>query len=266
MRPSIMRAGVACTLATTLLLVPGPSAGVAQALQGRDSPPEVRTQATARRSVRSDLAILTVQISALGVSPREAGARVAARADSIRSSLRALGIPKDSVWTSGSMGWYWSGRIEVVQGQQVIHNPPPGAGGRSYVTQDTAYRARDVLEVRISDMRKVGPVIDTLLALRLTEINGPRFLATSTAAERQAALREATERAQLQARTMAEAAGMKLGRLLDLNSNQLPTETLELVASAGMVVTRGSGPPTSMVEPFVPLEVSVSARWELVAQ
>jgi uncharacterized protein YggE len=93
----------------------------------------------------------------------------------------------------------------------------------------------------------VGPVIDTLLALRLTEINGPRFLATNTADERQAALREATERAELQARTMAEAAGMKLGRLLDLNSNQMPTETIELVGA-------------------VPLEVSVSARWELVAQ
>jgi uncharacterized protein YggE len=261
-----MRARFSRALATSLLLVPMPGAVGAQASEGKDRPPEVRTQATARRSVRSDLAILTVQISALGVSPREAGARVAAKADSIRSSLRALGIPRDSVWTSGSMGWYWRGRIEVVPGQQVIHNPAPGSGGRSYVTQDTAFRARDVLEIRISDMRKVSPVIDTLLALRLTEINGPRFLATSTAAERQAALREATERAQLQARTMAEASGMKLGRLLDLNSNQMPTETIELVTTGGIVASAGSGPPTSMVEPFVPLEVSVVARWELVAQ
>jgi hypothetical protein len=65
---------------------------------------------------------------------------------------------------------------------------------------------------------------------------------------------------------MAAAAGMKLGRLLDLNSNQVPTETLELVGTAGIAAAAGSGPPTSRVEPFVPLEVSVSARWELVRQ
>jgi uncharacterized protein YggE len=168
------------------------------------------------------------------------------------------------VWTSSAKGWYWQGRIEVVPGQQVWHNPPPGVAGKSYVTQDTAYRARDILEIRIADMRKVGAVIDTLLALRLTEINGPRFLATNTASEREAALREATERAKQQAQTMAEAAGMKLGRLLQLNSSPGQTESVELVGTAAASV-RSLGPPTSVVEPFVPIEVSVAARWELLA-
>jgi hypothetical protein len=73
----------------------------------------------------------------------------------------------------------------VVAGQQVWHDPPPGVAGKSYVTQDTAYRARDLLEIRISDLRKVGAVIDTLLALGLTEMTGPKFLATTTAEARE---------------------------------------------------------------------------------
>jgi hypothetical protein len=96
----------------------------------------------------------------------------------------------------------------VVAGQQVWHDPPPGVAGKSYVTQDTAYRARDLLEIRISDLRKVGAVIDTLLALGLTEMTGPKFLATTTAEAREVALRDATKLARQQAETMAEASGM----------------------------------------------------------
>ncbi|MBA3554591.1 MAG: SIMPL domain-containing protein [Gemmatimonadales bacterium] len=179
----------------------------------------MRTQAAARRTLRPDLATLTVQISALGATPRQAGSRVAERADSLRRAFEALGIPRDSVFSASRWGWWWQGRIEVMPGQQVWHHPPPGAKGNAYVIQDTSYRARDVLELHIHDIRRVGPAIDTMLALGITDITGPQFVATNTAGAREAALREATAGARRQATAIAEASGMRLGPILSLSSS-----------------------------------------------
>jgi len=261
-----LRRIVGLTTVITLLAGQQPRALAAQNPESPAQTPEVRTQATARRAIRPNLATLTVQLSALGVSPREAGGRVAARADSVRRAVQALGIPRDSVWTSNAMGWYWQGRVDVVAGQQVWHNPPPGVAGKAYVTQDTAYRARDVLEIRVSDLRKVGPVIDTLLALGITEMTGPRFLATATAEAREGALRDATRLARQQAETMAEASGMRLGSLLTLNSAPEYGEELGIVGATagGIALQARGGPPTSVVEPTVQVSVTVIGRWRVV--
>lgn len=264
-----MRQRLVLALATATALVTSghPLTLAAQDPECAVQTPEVRTQATAKRAIRPNLATLTVQISALGASAREAGARVAARADSVRRAVQALGIPRDSVWTSSSMGWYWQGRVDVVAGQQVWHNPPPGVAGKSYVTQDTAYRARDGLEVRISDLRKVGPVIDTLLALGITDMSGPKFLATNTADAREDALRDATKLARKQAETMAEASGMRLGPLLTLNSAPAYGETIGVLSVSAAAVTALQGPvgsATSVVEPIVQIDATVSGRWKVV--
>lgn len=261
-----LRRIVGLTTVMVLLAAQRPCPLAAQDAEPAAQAPEVRTQATARRGIRPNLATLTVQLSALGASPREAGGRVGARADSVRRAVQALGVPRDSVWTSNAMGWYWQGRVDVVAGQQVWHNPPPGVAGKSYVTQDTAYRARDVLEIRISDLRKVGPVIDTLLALGITEMTGPRFLATTTAEAREAALREATRLARQQAETMAEASGMRLGSLLTLNSAPDYGEEFGLVGATagGSALQARGGPPTGVVEPTVQVSVTVIGRWKVV--
>ena len=59
--------------------------------------PDVRTTATAERSVRPDVATFSLSFNASGRTPLAAGQAVAARADSIRRSLIRLGIPRDSL-------------------------------------------------------------------------------------------------------------------------------------------------------------------------
>src|SRR5688572_19065082 len=74
---------------------------------------EVRTVGMAQRTVRPDLAVVTLEFSAVGANPREAGQRVAARADSLRRALHEIGIPRDSL-VSGSRWQWWGGRLEVL--------------------------------------------------------------------------------------------------------------------------------------------------------
>jgi hypothetical protein len=55
---------------------------------------EVRTSGSAVRTTRPDLATFTVQLAAMGATPREAFGNVAERAHAIRDALVGLGIPR----------------------------------------------------------------------------------------------------------------------------------------------------------------------------
>jgi uncharacterized protein len=244
-------------LAGALLLHPSRMHAQAEA-QGIS--PEVRSVGSAQRTVRPDLAVVTLEFSAVGASPQEAGQRVASRADSLRRALHRIGIPRDSLLTGSRWQW-WGGRLETLPGQTRYIPPPPGTSGPTLSQQDTAYRAHEIVEVRVRDLAKVGPVIDVALGLRITQISGIRFSASNTEAAREEALREASAKARRQAVTIAEASGGKLGRILSLSTdpNSADFSGSEIVMRAGPNSSR-----TQIVEPQIPVTVSVHGRWELI--
>jgi uncharacterized protein YggE len=246
--------------ASFLIVLPGRLQ--AQAEEPRTRLSEVRTVGTAQRSVRPDLAVVTLEFSAVGASPREAGQRVASRADSLRKALYDIGIPRDSLVTGSRWQW-WGGRLEVLPGATRHIPPPPGTSGPTLMQQDTAYRAHEVVEVRVRDLSKVGAVIDVALGLRITQISGIRFSAGKTDAAQEEALREASVNARKQALTIAEASGAKLGRIISLSTQPGYDEHRNGVE----VMLRGSeaGSRTKIVEPLIPVTVSVQGRWELVS-
>jgi uncharacterized protein YggE len=235
----------------------------AQAPMNEPGVSEVRTVGTAQRSVRPDLAVVTLEFSAVGGNPREAGQRVAARADSLRRALHAIGIPRDSLITGSRWQW-WGGRLEVIPGPTRHIPPPPGTSGPTLMEQDTSYRAHEVVEVRVRDLSKVGAVIDAALGLRITQISGIRFSAEKTEAVRKELLREASVNARDQAETIAEASGGKLGRILSLNTEpgyDQHAKGIEVMLRAGEASSR-----TKVVEPQIPVTVTVHGRWELVTK
>src|SRR5215510_6923550 len=61
---------------------------------------EVATWGMAERWVRPDLAVVVLQLSSPGSTPKEAGQRLTSRADSVRRALTAIGIPRDSLVTA----------------------------------------------------------------------------------------------------------------------------------------------------------------------
>lgn len=195
-------------------------AGVAfaQADSTRLTLPTVQTAATAQRSVRPGLAILTLTFAARGRTPAAAGEALASRADSIRRALQALGIPHDSLIT-GSRWYWWRGRVEMVVETHSVGKGSDRGGVRPAETvQDTSYRATDAIEVHFHDLKRVGAGIDSALAHGITEISPIRFQATDISAAQEDALREATVRARRQASAIAEASGGRLGRTLSLTT------------------------------------------------
>lgn len=232
--------------------------------------PEVRTSATAERSVRPDLAIVTFSFNATGPTPLAAGRAVAARADSLRRALQALGIPRDSL-VSGSRWYWWRGRVEMVV-SPVRYVPAPRdsiTGLRQRPVQDTSFRAFDAIEVRLRDLTRVGAAIDTALAHDVRDISPIRFQATDVSAVHEAALREATQRARRRAAAIAEASGGRLGRTLSLSTesdggyNRFGFLSEVTVNSAGAA---GNGAGTEVIQPSIPVRMTVYGRWELLGQ
>lgn len=246
------------------------SAADAQARADHPDAPEVRTAATVQRSVAPDLAIVMLQFSGEGSTPSRAGAHLAARADSLRRAFGTLGISRDSLVNRGSWAW-WQGRIGTRIGPvRYVPRPTPGPDGQfREAVQDTTYVAHDAIEVRIHDLTKVGAVLDTALGRRITDIPPVRFSAGDVSAARVEALREATAQAREQAEAIAAAAGMQLGRVLSLSTqaddldDYRPRGVFVSGASISMAdVAPASG--TVVVQPSIPVSVTVYGRWELV--
>src|SRR5437867_3645281 len=246
------------------------AAARAQTRPDRPETPEVRTAATVQRSVQPDLATVTLQFTAEGATPAQAGSRLASRADSLRRALATLGIPRDSL-VNRSRWYWWSGRIETIPGPvKIAPRSTPGADPRfNYPMRDTTYRAHDAIEVRMHDMSRVGAVLDTALGRGITDISEVRVTATEVSAPKVGALREATVRARKQAEAIAAAGGLQLGRVLSLNTeadyaSRYGWDDFALrgvtVSTAGAV---GDGSSTVVVQPSVPVSVTVYGRWEV---
>lgn len=229
--------------------------------------PDVVAVGTAQRSVRPDLATITLQFTGDGKTSGAAGIRVASRADSLRRALTAVGIPRDSL-VSNSRWYWWRGRVDVVpQAMRSVPRITVGPEGQTRdMVQDTLYRAHDAIQVRIHDLSKVGAVLDTAMAHGVTDVSGVQFSATDLTAAQDEALREATTRAKRQAEAMAAASGAQLGRVLSLSTqSDNPDRYLFASGYASLTGQQNPGTPgTVVVQPLIPVSVTVHGRWELI--
>jgi hypothetical protein len=236
------------------------------------APPEIVTTASAERRVPADLATVTLRFSRVGLTPAAAGRALALKADSIRTALAALGVPRDSV-VNGSRWYWWRGRIEMLEkGYPIEYIYGTDAQGNRVVVQqierrDTTYQAHEQLQVRVRDVPRVGRVIDALLAQGITDINDVAFSATNTEAAKREAIREATESARARAQVIAEAGGGRLGRTLRL-STEGSGEAVRHLEYLGLVTTTGSAEQapaagaTVVVAPVLTVSATVHGRWE----
>jgi uncharacterized protein len=246
-------------------------AGSVAAQVASTPPSEVRTAATVQRMVRPDFATVTLGIAADGVTPARAASRLASRVDSLRRALETLGIPRDSV-VNRSRWYWWSGRIEILpEPARYVPRASPAPDGRLRdMVQDTTYRAHDALEVRIHDVARLGAILDTVMGRGISDISNVKFSATDVSAVEQDAMREATVRARRQAEAIAAAGNLQLGRALLLSTqgdNTARYSGYDFTVD-GAVLARGISQtsPTVVVQPSLPVSVTVSGRWELIAK
>jgi uncharacterized protein YggE len=217
---------------------------------------EIRTSASATRTVPPNLAIGVFEFSGRGPTLAAASQVTARIGDAVRKALVGAGVPSDSVTSRGFVNYYWDERssIEVKQNPLRPYNP------------DTVYTYRDVLVARMRDTKNVGRAIDAAVGAGAQKLSSLRFVATDVEKANEEILTEATRRARRKAELMAEAAGGRLGRLIAV-STDFPSEATRsdfvLRESSAMSVTQPTAV-TNVTPPQIEIRSIVYTRWEFL--
>ena len=216
---------------------------------------EVRTTATATRSVPPDLAVAHFEFSARDSTLSAAARGATAVGNAIRRALTKVGIPDDSILGRGSVAYPWD------QTTQMEIKPNP-----EFKRYDTTYVFRDMVVVRIRDLKRVAAVLDAALGAGAQKLVSLQFSSSRVQQAGQDALTEATKQARRNAELMAEAGGGKVGRPLELTTEKPASSDsfYDLRPANGLSTMTPNNSGVRSRPPDAELRVSVYGRWELV--
>jgi uncharacterized protein YggE len=190
-----------------------------------------------------DTAILTVSVVSQAKRALEAQQDNAAKSDAVVKALKSAAGAGAEVKTSG----YSLQPIRVYKEGQ-----PPTI---------TGYEARNSVTVILSDLKKVGPVIDATAQAGANEVSGISFTLRKDRPARDQALAEATGEAVSKARVIAQALGGRVVRIVEVQEEGVERPRPVYQAEFGMART-------AMAQ-STPIEVGsldITSRVQLIAE
>lgn len=239
-RRGIRVSAVALGVAVLGIIVEPGTAGAQGAPHGQQ--PHLVVLAHAEVEVVPDRAHLVIAVESRGRTSQAAATENARVQTAVLAAIRRAGIPAAQIRT-----------------QSVMVTPEyeyPREGGRPTVT---GYQARNAVQVDARDLSRVGGVIDAALAAGATNVNGPNFALANPDSARRQALDAAVRKAMVDARVMAEAAGKRLGDVLEISSEdggQAP-----MFDRATMVAMRGAeAAPTPIAAGLITIRSTVRLK------
>ena len=152
---------------------------------------KITVSGSGETQISADTALVTLGVEARDKDVLAAQQKANGVIAAIRDALTELGIPQDCVNTD-----YMN-----------IYAVYDYDGDREQVM---AYCASSSLAIRVTDMDKVGQVIDTAFTAGANTLNGISFSASDTEAAKAEALKKAVADAKAKAEILAEAAGLKI--------------------------------------------------------
>lgn len=204
----------------------------------------VTTEAMGEVSMSADHARLTFGVTTLRATAPEAAAEVATVLARIRDSLVAVGVPRDSVPTIGY-------RIR----RQLTRDADTLAG----------YYGETSVVVTIWDFTRIGPVIEAVIGAGANDISGIQFRASDQRPARNEAIAIAVQAARRDAEALAEAAGNRLGSLLELSTVTNPYGRPQNGVFSMRAREQARTYAIQVVPQDIVVRVSVTARWRLEA-
>lgn len=213
----------------------------------RDRPeiPLLTVSGTGDARVAPDLATVRLGITRQTKTAQDAQAKVNEVAQAILTAVTRTGVDRKQIQTSQLT------LHPVYAPQKPESSDPPAI---------VAYRATNVVAIRIEDMSKSGEVIDAGLKAGANELQGIAFGLKDDGEAREKALRLAAREAQSKARVIAESLGLRLGAVQEVQENGV---SIQQPFFAGAMMARaadGGGTPVSPGE--ITVNASVTVRYK----
>lgn len=189
-------------------------AGVALAQNRPDNPasdlPLLTVTGTGEVAVAPDRATLRLGAVVQADQAADAQTKVSATVQKTLAALKDLGIPAADITTAG------------VSLNPVYSQPVPRRAANSdepFTPKITAYRASNTLEIRLSDLKKVGPAIDAAVTAGADQVQSIDFDLKDDSAARSQALANAVKQARAKAQAIADAANISLVAIHDIEES-----------------------------------------------
>jgi uncharacterized protein YggE len=201
----------------------------------------IETSAEREVTIAPDRAIIVLAVETRAASAGYASQTNAKAQRSVLDTLRAIGINPSQVSTSG---------------YSVLPNYESTSQGGSV---RNGFVARNAITVRLTQLDRVGAVIDAALARGATNVGNVSFEASNTADARRAALADAAAQAKADAATLAKAMGGTLGPLIMATTQVTRPVPFQAVYSAGRAMVE-----TPIMAGDIQVSATVFARWAFV--
>jgi uncharacterized protein YggE len=191
---------------------------VAASAQERPVQPRIVVTGEGEAAVAPDLALLSLSVMREAKTAREAlDANNAAMAEVIEA-IKLFGIADRDLQTAG---------IQIMPRYNYT-NKPDGTQEAELV----AYQVTNTLSVRVRDLAKTGEVLDKAVSLGVNQGGNITFANDDPSAVITEARKKAVAEATAKANTLAEAAGVKLGRVLEITDQNFGAQPMPIEAKA----------------------------------
>lgn len=190
-------------LASALLLAATAVPTMAPAHDLERKEPVIVVSGQGNATVAPDLALVTLGVSETHKTAREAMDVANGAMAAVIEALKKQGIAARDLQTSG---------LSI----QAQYSYPDNNDGNPRPPVLTGYAVSNSLTVRVRDLTKVGAIIDKAVTLGVNQGGDIRFTNEDPAKSLKTARSDAVKDAIDKAKTLADAAGIKLGRILEI--------------------------------------------------
>lgn len=193
-----------------------------------------------------DIATISAGVVTVDLKADVALKQNSVKMNEIFAALKAAGVAEKDMQTSG-----------ITLNPQYVYeeNKSP---------KITGYQASNSLSVLIRDLKKIGPVLDTLVSKGSNQINGPNFSIENNDELLDKARREAVTKARKRAELYADAAGMKIKRIMQISESSHMSAPMPMMNFRKMeMMAADAGSSTPVAAGQVNMTANVNIVYEL---
>jgi uncharacterized protein len=180
--------------------------------------PKIVVTGEGESAIAPDMALVSLTVMREAKTAREALDQANAAMAEVIAALKASGIADRDLQTGG---------LQIMPRYNYT-NKPDGSQDAELV----AYQVSNTLSVRVRDLAKTGEVIDKAVSLGVNQGGNISFSNEDTSKVMTEARKLAVADAMQKARTLSEAAGVQLGRVLDIADQTYSQPPMPLSAKA----------------------------------
>lgn len=159
-------------------------------------------------AVAPDMAVVTLSVVKQSKTAQDALDQDNKAMGAVLATLKNGGIAERDLQTSG---------FSI----QPLYNYPAANNGQQPPPELTGYQVSNGLTVRVRDLGKLGGIIDQAVGLGINQGGDIQFVNDKPEAALEEARKDAMANAASKAKTLAEAAGVKVGRVLEITENSV---------------------------------------------